>query len=103
VIHETSSKKSSQEKSCPRNAFLGLCEEGLIKGIPPGNYTAPNPNKGYAVKAVQILADSKIKLSANQLWQLTTGDSVTHNGQMHVVLALADNQLLRLSSLRKVS
>lgn len=25
--------KSSQEKSCPKNAFLGLCEEGLVKGI----------------------------------------------------------------------
>lgn len=29
--------KSAQEKGCPKNTFLGLCEEGLIKGIPIGN------------------------------------------------------------------
>ena len=30
---------ASREKSCPRNAFWGLAEEGLIRGIPPGRYT----------------------------------------------------------------
>lgn len=24
---------SSQRKGCPRNAFLGLCEEGLVRGF----------------------------------------------------------------------
>ncbi|WP_238653205.1 DUF6979 family protein [Paenibacillus piscarius] len=28
----------SQRKGCPKNAFLGLCEEGLIRGISKGNY-----------------------------------------------------------------
>jgi hypothetical protein len=27
---------AGQGKGCPRDAFLGLCEEGLIKGIPKG-------------------------------------------------------------------
>lgn len=31
--------ESSQEKGCPKNTFLGLCEEGLVKGISKGNYT----------------------------------------------------------------
>ena len=30
---------SSQKKGCPRNTFLSLCEEGLIEGIPSGDYT----------------------------------------------------------------
>jgi hypothetical protein len=49
-IWSTSSKevfatKSSQEKNCPKNTFLGLCEEGLVKGIPQGNYTKSIKNK----------------------------------------------------------
>ena len=27
---QTFESKSSQEKSCPKSTFLGLCEEGLI-------------------------------------------------------------------------
>jgi len=30
---------TAQRKACPRGAFLGLCEEGLVRGIPPGHYT----------------------------------------------------------------
>jgi hypothetical protein len=25
---------TARKKGCPRGAFLGLCEEGLVKGIP---------------------------------------------------------------------
>ncbi|EPY6430836.1 DUF6979 family protein [Clostridium sporogenes] len=44
-------KKASARKGCPKNAFLGLCQEGLIKGIPKGIYnTKPNSlNKKYAL------------------------------------------------------
>jgi hypothetical protein len=31
----------AREKSCPRGDFLGLCEEGLVKGFQP----APTPNR----------------------------------------------------------
>ena len=34
-----------------RGAFLGLCEEGLVKGIPAGKYSASKDNKQYAVRA----------------------------------------------------
>ncbi|ARV16641.1 DUF6979 family protein [Polaribacter sp. SA4-12] len=47
--------KSSQEKSCPKGTFLGLCEDGLVKGIPKGNYTKSVKNKEYALKAIEIL------------------------------------------------
>lgn len=29
---------SSRDKGCPMYAFLGLCGEGLVRGIPPGDY-----------------------------------------------------------------
>jgi hypothetical protein len=30
---------SLQDKACPRDAYLGLCENGLVVGVPPGMYT----------------------------------------------------------------
>ncbi|MCL7763401.1 hypothetical protein MPF19_08255 [Polaribacter sp. Z014] len=36
---------SSQEKSCPKSAFLGLCEKGLVKGI----FKGKNVNKVFEV------------------------------------------------------
>ncbi len=46
---------SSQQKGFPRGAFLGLCEEGMVKGVVSGNYCRSNRNKDYAIKAVKLL------------------------------------------------
>lgn len=46
---------SSQKKSCPKSAFLGLCEIGLVKEIPEVKYTKSIDSKAYAVKAIAIL------------------------------------------------
>jgi hypothetical protein len=87
--------KSSQEKSCPRGTFLGLCEEGLIKGIPKGNYTKSVKNKEYALKAVEILKqNTQTTFSPKGLWEeLELGDKRS-NSQMDVVLALWENGLI---------
>jgi hypothetical protein len=37
---------SSREKSCPRSAFLGLCEDGIVTGVSPGAYSRSVLNKG---------------------------------------------------------
>jgi hypothetical protein len=68
--------KSSQEKSCPRNAFLGLCEAGLVKGIPKGDYTKSVKNKEYALKAIDILKkNAETTFSPIELWKkLELGD-----------------------------
>jgi hypothetical protein len=42
---------AARKKGCPRGAFLGLCEAGLVKGIPAGRYTASRDNKACAVRA----------------------------------------------------
>jgi len=42
-------------KGFPRDAYLGLCEEGEIEGVLPGEYTGSKKNKKYALKALKIL------------------------------------------------
>ena len=46
---------ASQKKGCPKGAFLGLCEEGLIKGVKEGHYCDSIKNKEYTVKAVEAI------------------------------------------------
>lgn len=87
--------ESARKKGCPRGAFLGLCEEGLVKGIQPGSYTSSTDNKAYAVLAVALLADGSRTWSVNELWRAVTKERETkHNSQMDVVLALWKNKLI---------
>ncbi len=82
---------SSREKSCPRGAFLGLCEEGIVAEVPAGSYTRSRDNKGYAVSAAAFLAREPALANASPrtLWsRVLAGHSKRHNSQMDVVLAL---------------
>jgi hypothetical protein len=86
---------AAQKRSCPRGAFLGLCEAGLIKGITAGHYSASKENKDYAVRAVELLAEGTQSLSISGLWRAVTSNSEKeHNHQMDVVLALWKNNLI---------
>ncbi len=92
---------SSQEKSCPRDAFLGLCESGMVKGVSPGNYTESVDNKAYAVAAAQLLKSnaSVRSLGNTALWkkvlnQLKASASKARNQQMDVVKTLFDHRLI---------
>ena len=86
---------TSAVKNCPKSAFLGLCEEGLVKNIPMGNYTLSEKNKDYALLAVAIL-----KLNRNrrytpiELWDKIRTKTIRHNSQMDVVLGLWENNLI---------
>jgi hypothetical protein len=92
--------ESAKIKGCPKNAFLGLCEVGLVKGIKPGSYfkrKKPNVNKQYAITALDLLA-SDSNLSKNELWnkvreELNLGEK-KHNSQMDVVLELWNEGLI---------
>lgn len=89
------SSVAARKKGCPRGAFLGLCEEGLVKGIPAGHYTASKDNKAYAIRAVTLLAEGERTLSISALWRaVTSGSEKAHNSQMDVVLALWKNGLI---------
>ncbi len=53
---------TSQRKGCPRGAFLGLAEEGVISGVPEGDYTKSEKNKGWRwryLKSIQSLQMSQ--------------------------------------------
>ena len=86
---------TARKKGCPRGAFLGLCEEGMVKGIPPGQYASSKENKAYAVRAATLLAEGTQSWSISALWQAVTNDpGKAHNSQMDVVMALWKNGLI---------
>jgi hypothetical protein len=80
---------SSRKKGCPRSAFLGLCEEGKVKGVKPGNYTSSKANKAYANDAADLLKSSPT-LTTKELWGkvVSNTEPKVHNSQMNVVAAL---------------
>jgi hypothetical protein len=87
--------QSARKKGCPRGAFLGLCEEGLVKGIPAGHYTASRDNKDHAVRAAGLLTEGKQNWSTSSLWRAVADDpQKAHNGQIDIVLALWNNDLI---------
>ena len=84
--------RTSQEKPCPRGAFLGLFSKDP-------NITK-NKNAVYAQKAVSILKrNPNIKYSTKSLWievlkGLNENLDKASNSQMDVVLALWNNKLI---------
>ena len=92
AVRQHSDSPSSQTKGCPRDAFLGLCEAGLVKGVPPGNHGAPseNVNGRYAVQAYHLLkVDPKLASEKKALWNLIRDRTAENeNGQMDVVLTM---------------
>ena len=85
-----------QKKGCPKNTFLGLCEEGFVRGIPRGSYTRSRLNKGYALLALKALRHSPRLLDdSSALWRaVMAGEEKRPNGQMDVVIALWKAELL---------
>ena len=77
-----------------RSAFLGLCEEGLVKGIPAGEYKAGKENKAIAVRAARLLLAGTEKYSIGTLWTAATGGGRKQDCQLDVVFALWKNGLL---------
>ncbi len=72
-----------------RDAFLGLCEEGLVKGIPPGEYCHSIWPKTHALSALRyIYVRPELSKRPSELWLLVSEDHQADNGQMDVVLAL---------------
>ena len=85
-------------KSCPKGAFLGLCEMGLVKGIPGGHYTKSSSNKKYALDAVaELRRNPKLLNDSGALWSAVmerNAKSINQNNQMDVVIALWINDLI---------
>lgn len=90
AIEKETKSCESRKKSCPRNAFLGLCEEGLIEGIPPGSYTDSVLNKKYALLAIDLLRQNSVLASSSMgLWRaVMAGEEKVPNSQLDVVIGL---------------
>lgn len=86
-----------QKKGCPRGAFLGLCDEGLVRNVPAGNHSRSVDNKAYALRAVELLrSDPELATQGRRtLWNRVEAKAASHNSQMDVVLALYQNGLLQ--------
>lgn len=87
---------SLNRQGCAKSAFLGLCEEGAIVGIPKGNYTKSILNKEYALKAVEYLRKNNKKISAIGLWRAIGLGGKTHNQQIDVINELFRREMLNL-------
>lgn len=82
------SSESSQWKACPRNTFLGLCEDGIIDGVKNGDYCRSKNNKEYALRAVALLTKNpELALDEKELWS-RVGGTTTPNSQMDIVISL---------------
>lgn len=87
---------------CAKEAFLGLCEEGLIEGIPRGKYRSngSDANKRYAIRMVELVDNDRSMISDNQeLWNhATEGEAKIENGQRHIVQGLYRHNYLLLKT-----
>lgn len=112
VAAETQSNES-RRKGWPRTTFLGICEEGLVAGVPEGEYREkprPGPgNKEYALEAARLIGRDRgrdwtkselaVAVQESLGLDLQVGNgapSLARNGQMDVVLSLHEAGLLSL-------
>lgn len=97
IRHQFPTQKSAREKGCPRAAYLGLCEAGIVRGSARGNYTRSVLNKQYAIEAVRLLcSDRSLASDKNRLWKKALkGEDKVENDQMDIVLTLWQNCLIK--------
>jgi hypothetical protein len=98
AAQEIFDRPSSQKKGCPRGAFLGLCQEGYVKGVNPGVYTRSRKNKDYAIAAAELLnKEPTLVDEKTDLWKRATkGAGIKHNSQMDVVISLWEKDLIAI-------
>lgn len=95
VGHYTQSRHSIN-KGCPKATFLGLCEEGIVNGIPKGKYTHSKSNKQYALEAVELIRQMGF-IHSEILWEMVTNTcGKKHNAQMDVVYALVSSNYISI-------
>lgn len=87
----------ARKKGCPREAFLGLCQAGLLAGVPVDRCRniASRLNRLYAAVAIRLLKANPDLAhgSKGELWRRVMKEAGAdpnkrHNQQMDVVLAL---------------
>lgn len=87
-------KEASIKKGCPRLAFIGLCENNLIKDIEVKNSNKESLNKNYAIEATKVLKNNKRNYTSKELWEEIGNKDKKHNSQMNIVLALWEKGMI---------
>lgn len=80
--------------------MLGLCEEGVVLGMPRGKYSRSLDNKKYALQALELLLkDPRLAQDEQALWaRVMAGRQNSMNSQMDVVIALWNANMLAKGS-----
>jgi len=90
------SSAAAREKGGPRNAYLGLCEAGMVVGVSTKEDAASRKSMNYAVRAAELLLANQQHWSISALWSAVCDDPKRkHTGQMDVVMALYKNHRLQ--------
>ena len=94
AIKAFTKSEESRKKVCPRNAYLGLCGAGLVKGVVCDEY-AKNENGEYAVELVRVIKANPeiVSIPQEELFH-KVAPGVKENGQVGVVFALFENKLI---------
>lgn len=84
------------DEQCPKIAFIGLCSEGMIKGIPANSYglKRETKNKRYAVDAAKLLLAGH-DMDIPSIWERVTDKKIVHHGQISIVISLYQAELLQ--------
>lgn len=97
AVSEVTESDSCRTKRCPKTAFLVLCSDGKVRGVPSGIYV-PGGAPRYALNGASALAaDASLeKLSPSALWEVVRPPRGprAENGRMDVVLGLYRSGLL---------
>ena len=90
------------DKPCPKTAFLGLAEAGMIRGVRSGHYLRQSnlPNKQRAIALRNIIFRSyppRLPIGIKRtIWLRLTGNTLSNDqGVIDVVYTLFRNNLLR--------
>lgn len=94
----------ARKKGCPREAFFGLCQAELIRGVSRNACNLPERsslNRQYAVAAARLLQTEPQLASGSEaeLWrrvmdEVRSDPEKRHNFQMDVVLSLWEQDLI---------
>jgi hypothetical protein len=88
-------RRNALQHTCPKGAFLGLSQNGLVRDIEAGSYTKSIRSCGYAMAALdQLRADPSLANDRPKLESMVFGDR-TPNDEVDVVLALWKEHLIK--------